>query len=151
MKSHSKPEYDEALSRRHREWGFNCPAVDLDFLMVEYNLGKPVALVEYKEHRAQRVDLRHPTYRALIELADMAGLPFILAFYWPDTWAFYVMPVNEHAVRVYKRSVGLSERRFVSSLYYIRGLVIEQAVLSKLGEVGPPADYARQPTEDLPW
>lgn len=39
---------DMELSGRHRIWGFNCPAVDLDFLMVEYNLGIAIAVVEYK-------------------------------------------------------------------------------------------------------
>ena len=56
---------DQALSDRHREWGFNCPSVDLDFLMVEYNIGLPVALVEYKNERAWMPDFRHATYRAL--------------------------------------------------------------------------------------
>jgi hypothetical protein len=39
---------DLELSKRHREWGLNCPAVDIDFLMVEYYYGKPVALIDYK-------------------------------------------------------------------------------------------------------
>ena len=42
---------DQELSARHRTWGFNCPAVDLDFLMVEYNIGKPVGLIEYKHFK----------------------------------------------------------------------------------------------------
>jgi hypothetical protein len=36
---------DEAISQRHRLWGFNCPAVDIDFLMIEYDQGKPAACV----------------------------------------------------------------------------------------------------------
>lgn len=31
---------DENLSRRHREWGFHCPAVDLGFLLIEYDTGE---------------------------------------------------------------------------------------------------------------
>ena len=38
---------DEALSKRHRDWGWDCPAIDIDFLMIEYDKGKSVALVEY--------------------------------------------------------------------------------------------------------
>ncbi len=26
---------DEKISQRHREWGYNCPAVDLDFEVVD--------------------------------------------------------------------------------------------------------------------
>ena len=80
---------DLDLSKRHRAWGFNCPAVDLDFLMVEYNLGKAVAIVEYKHFRARWPNLQHPTYRALADLADnynglAGGLPFFVVFYWPE-------------------------------------------------------------------
>jgi hypothetical protein len=32
---------------------FNCPAVDLDFVMAEHNHGLPVALIEYKERHAK--------------------------------------------------------------------------------------------------
>ena len=61
---------DARISARHRLWGFNCPSVDLDFLLVEYHLGKPVGLVEYKHYQAQEPNVIHPTYRALIDLAD---------------------------------------------------------------------------------
>src|SRR5262245_54940974 len=84
---------DAEISQRHRMWGFNCPAVDLDFLMVEYNIGKPVGLVEYKHYCAAFPNVQHATYRALAELADVAMLPFVIAFYWPAIWAFVVHPV----------------------------------------------------------
>lgn len=28
---------DERISKRHRQWGRDCPAVDIDFLMLEYD------------------------------------------------------------------------------------------------------------------
>ena len=56
---------DQAISLRHRTWGFNCPGVDFDFLMLEYSTGKPVAVVEYKHYRARMPDREHPNYRAL--------------------------------------------------------------------------------------
>jgi hypothetical protein len=31
---------DLEMSLRHKLWGFHCPAVDIDFLMVEYNRGQ---------------------------------------------------------------------------------------------------------------
>lgn len=133
MSAHERTGWrDESLSRRHRAWGFNCPAVDLDFLMVEYNLGAPVALVEYKDRRARQPDLKHPTYRAINELADLAQLPFLIAFYWPESWAFRVHPVNAIARESYEDAMLLTERRFVKSLYYLRGLKVEDRVLSTL-------------------
>lgn len=137
---------DAALSARHRLWGFNCPAVDLDFLMVEYNIGKPVGLVEYKHHRAWEPDLRHPTYRALTELANIAGLPFLLAFYWPDIWAFRVTPVNQAAQAQFTENETLTERQFVTRLYRMRALVVRETVLANLFDVMPDDALA-----DLPW
>src|SRR5678815_2099094 len=103
---------DQELSQRHRLWGFNCPAVDLDFLMVEYNMGLPVGLIEYKHHCAQAPNLRHATYRALCDLADGyrdEGLPFLIAFYWPDLWAFRITPVNPLAQKHFRSNEELSE------------------------------------------
>ena len=39
---------DEAISLRHRLWGWDCPCVDIDFLLIEFDKSLPVALVEYK-------------------------------------------------------------------------------------------------------
>ena len=50
---------DERLSERHGHWGFNCPAVDLDFVMLEYNHGKPCALVEYKHKNTSSPNIHH--------------------------------------------------------------------------------------------
>jgi hypothetical protein len=137
---------DQEISARHREWGFNCPAVDLDFLMVEYNIGKPVGLVEYKHHKAQLPNLNHPTYRALIDLADTAGLPFIIAFYWPGIWAFRVMPVNDIAKEHFGINEDFSEYDFVRLLYMLRHLTIDATVLRKLRREYPPSDE-----NDLPF
>ena len=44
---------DEELSQEHRKWGFDCPTVDIDFLMLEYDTGRASALVEYKNEHAK--------------------------------------------------------------------------------------------------
>jgi len=41
---------DLELSKRHRQWGWDCPGIDLDFLFLEYDRGKAVAIVEYSTH-----------------------------------------------------------------------------------------------------
>lgn len=129
---------DEKISARHREWGYNCPAVDLDFLVVEYNLGKPVALIEYKHEGAMMPNFNHPTYRAIRELANMSNLPFMVVFYNNESWWFRVYPQNDHSKKIYREATLLTEKRYVESLYYMRGLVIEKEVLSKLSDKLPP-------------
>jgi len=133
---------DQEISARHRVWGFNCPAVDLDFLMVEYNLGKPVGLIEYKHHQAWEPNLKHPTYRALTELAELAALPFLIAFYWPDVWAFRITPVNGLAQSHFQDGEILTERAFVTRLYRMRALVIRDAVLLQLNDELPVDPFA---------
>lgn len=129
---------DAELSARHRIWGVDCPAVDLDFLMVEYNAGLPAAILEYKHFKAQEVQQLHPTYRALTALADKAELPFLIVRYWPGIWAFRVQPINELARKIYGDGMDLTEHRFVASLYHIRGLVIKEQVLKRLNTEYPP-------------
>lgn len=119
---------DQALSERHREWGWNCPAADLDFLMVEYNVGRPVGLIEYKHYNAKMPDMAHPTYRALGELAKMAQLPFMLAFYWPDVWAFRVRPLNQLAATRFDWKFMLTEREYVSTLYEMRNMKLAETL-----------------------
>lgn len=114
-----------AISARHREWGYNCPAVDLDFVVAEYNHGKPVALIEYKERQARQPDIEHPTYRALAALANGyvdGPLPFLVAFYDATDWWFRITPVNDRAKEYYKHCLdqALTEQRFVRSLYLLR-------------------------------
>lgn len=122
---------DQALSSRHRRWGFHCPGVDLDFVLVEYALGQPAALVEYKHHESGPVDLTHPSYRALKELADRSCVPFIVARYWPEVWCFDVLPVNRVACTSVTAGL-MSERDYVGCLHQLRGRVIQDQVLRHL-------------------
>ena len=146
---------DAEVSARHREWGFNCPAVDLDFLMVEYNLGKPVGLIEYKHHCSiMPLNLKHPTYRALSELANCAQLPFLIAKYWKRNWSFRVIPVNDVAQQHYSNPEDMSEREFVQRLYRLRRLVLTNAISDNLFDEKPPPELAAVAEEywdDLPF
>ena len=132
---------DERISARHRDWGFNCPAVDLDFLMVEYNLGKPVALVEYKHHQAMMPNVKHPTYRALIDLADGYRddpLLALISFYWPEVWAFKVFPINGVAKEWFADGEGVSEYDYVTRLYRMRRFKLAKELEGKLRTELPP-------------
>jgi hypothetical protein len=131
---------DAELSKRHGYWGFNCPAVDLDFVMMEYNHGLPCALVEYKHMNARSVDVNHATYRALVALADGyvdGPLPCFVARYNPADWSFVVTPLNDRARAHYAHCRGqtLTEQRFVRSLHLLRKSVLtagDEAAISEL-------------------
>jgi type I site-specific restriction endonuclease len=115
----------EGISKKHREWGFHCPAVDLDFVLLEYNWGKPVAIVEYKEKASKKPDTQHPSYRALKDLADgyrNRGLPLFLVRYCERVWWFEVTSLNESAFQYYSEgeSHRVSQREFVRSLMKMR-------------------------------
>ena len=119
---------DHALSLRHRQWGYDCPAVDLDFPLVEYNRGEASAIVEYKFAAAGKPDLTHPSLRALAGLANAAGIPFIVALYTREPWTFQVFRGNEHANRIYREDGRiLTEREFVESLYFMRNRTLTAA------------------------
>jgi hypothetical protein len=107
--------------------------VDLDFVMLEYNHGKPAALVEYKERRAREPDTSHATYKALTALADGyadGSLPCFIAVYCADTWKFRVVPLNE-AARAHFAHVEpgewLTEQRFVTGLHLLRKQVLTRS------------------------
>lgn len=126
---------DQAISQRHRVWGVDCPGVDIDFLLVEFNRGKPVAIVEYKDIHAQPPSIGHPSYKALNALANGysdGALPFLIAFYWSDIWAFRTIPVNEAAKRHFLENEVLAELEFVSRLYRLRNFALPEDVKKKL-------------------
>jgi len=101
----------------------------LDFVAVEYNYAKPVALVEYKLHTAT-VNYSHPTYRAQNHLASNHNppLPYFIAFYWPDIWAYRVVPMNDQARSWFVKDRVYTEREYVKKLYQMRDQVIAAEV-----------------------
>jgi hypothetical protein len=113
---------DLGLSDRHRLWGWNCPAVDLDFLFLEYDNGKASAVVEYKHELAPwPVNAAHPTYQAMIDLGNRAGLPVFAVRYKSDYSRYRAVPMNSHAKRWLPETATLLESQWVSLLYKIRG------------------------------
>jgi hypothetical protein len=60
-------------------------------------VGEPAALVEYKHFRARPINPGAATVVALRRLADRAEIPFLVAWYWPGSWAFRVHPLNDLA------------------------------------------------------
>lgn len=120
---------DEALSRRHRRWGWDCPAVDLDFLFLEYDHGRASAIVEYKNEHAAPQYASHPTYQAMIDLGDRAGIPVLACRYTDDFSKWTVVPLNKNAKVMLPQRVTLDEPGWVKLLYKIRGYDVPQSVL----------------------
>jgi len=112
---------DERISLRHRQWGYDCPALDIDFLMLEYDRGRAVAVVEYKHEDAQIVRLGHPSIRAITDLADRAGVPAFVVRYADDFSWFYPTPLNDRARGICAGGQRLTEHQWVVVLYRCRG------------------------------
>lgn len=123
---------DLGLSDRHRRWGWDCPAVDLDFLFLEYDKGKAVALVEYKHERAAIQHAIHPTYQAMIDLGNRASIPVFACRYKNDYSEWIVTPLNGIARKFLSERKAMTEREWVSFLYEIRGYSVPKEVLDGL-------------------
>ena len=120
---------DEELSRWHRRLGVNCPAVDVDFLLVEYDHGKASALIEYKNEYASPQYASHPNYQALIDLGDRADLPVIVCRYKTDFSQWKVIPLNDKAKSIIPQRTTLNEIEYISLLYKIRGRECPKSVI----------------------
>ncbi|MBR1437912.1 MAG: hypothetical protein IJ587_05180 [Synergistaceae bacterium] len=112
---------DEELSLRHRDWGWDCPMVDIDFLALEYDKGHATAIVEYKNEHAKLANPKHPSYKALAELGNKAGIPVIGCRYKSDFTNWRAVPLNRVALAVLPKPRELSEAEWVRFLYGIRG------------------------------
>ena len=124
---------DEELSKRHRLYGWDCPAVDIDFLMVEYDLGKPVALVEYKNReKPQEFDYRQTNFAAIVELANRARIPAICCQYNKSFTRFWPEALNEPAKKWLPGRRTLTEKQWVQTLYAIRGRALPEDIGNQL-------------------
>lgn len=123
---------DDALSERHRRYGSNAPAVDLDFLLIEFDDCKPAALIEYKSEHAQKQYLSNPQFQVLINLGNMANLPaFFVRYAEKFTW-FEITPLNAAAKNRLQNSVRVTEKKYVKFLYWLRNREAPAEVLNNL-------------------
>lgn len=123
---------DLALSERHRRYGFDCPAVDLDFVLLEYDAGKAAAVVEFKHERAAPQYPNQPSFRALADLGNRAVLPVLACRYESDFSWWKVVPLNEVAKKFVPDRVTMTEREWVSLLYRLRGRDAPDSVLNNI-------------------
>ena len=127
---------DGILSAKHRRWGYNVPAVDIDFLL-EYDNRKAVALIEYR-HVNGTVSRSSANIQAQIDLADRARIPFFVVQYryanddgtlWKehtvdDEAFFHIITINAYAEQLWFTQdvdTWLTEDEYVKWLHEIRG------------------------------
>ena len=122
---------DLRFSERHRLWGWDCPAVDIDFLMLQYDRAVPTALVEYKHAGAKKQDRHHPSYRALCALGNSAHLP-VFAVRYDDVLGYYIFTLNalngiaRTAMNDQTQVPGISELEYVEFLYKLENRTLDK-------------------------
>lgn len=124
---------DEALSERHRLWGYDCPAVDVDFLLVEYDRKEPCAIVDYKHEKLSEWH-RNASSTAISRLATKAGIPAFVCAYADDFSWLWPIPLNELAEHWISEQNGerLSEQEWVALLYQMRERTIPESISTSL-------------------
>lgn len=145
---------DAALSFRHGLWGYNCPATDLDFVLIENDTGKVVALIEYKHHYAifnsiiiniikklqqtdfeiTSEDLKYgSSYIAISRLGTEADKPVFIVKYHKDFDKFLIIPFNNIGsifLRDFKNTKQklITEKEYVTFLYKLRNRSVDKDV-----------------------
>ena len=131
---------DGDLSQHHRDfWGIDCPAVDIDFLVIEYDRCEPKALVEYKNEYAPPIDTeKSPSVKAIRRLADAAGIPVFIVRYASDFMQWKVRALNEPAAAYLPDGSNcdsqMDEIGWVTVLYAVRGREVPDDVRGKIEE-----------------
>lgn len=121
---------DLRLNDRHRSWGFDCPALDID-CFIEYDNGEPAALIEYK-HEGAGEQTSDASYKALWFTAERADLPLFVVWYTGDFSRWTVYPVGIVAQKFLSGKTVMGERAYVAFLYLLRGREAPAEVLERL-------------------
>ena len=111
------------------------PAIDLDFLLLEYDRGRPSALIEYKGEHAPAQFPTHPSYMALCHLGDRADVPVFAVRYAQDFSWWKVTALSHRAKRMMPLRQRMTERQFVTWLYNIRGVQPPEEIFQSLDQV----------------
>ena len=130
---------DEALSLRHREYGQNLPAVDIDFMLIEYDHAEPKALAEFKHEHAQPVNVsKNPSIAAMAKLANNADIPAFLVRYADDFSWWKVLALNDRASSYLTNNPQImDEAEWVSILYAVRGKQMPEAERNRIYALPP--------------
>lgn len=125
---------DIDFSVRHKTWGFGCPTVDIDLLIIEYDHSEPKAIIEYKNEYAHFVDFNNSNYRAIASLCKKAGIPFFNCKYATDYSWFDVIPLNPMGREILPIPGVMTEIEFVTFLYGLRGSAVPESVKETIND-----------------
>lgn len=126
---------DQKLSQRHREWGWNTPFADVDFVCVEYDMKKVMGLFDYKRETAPwPPDEQDASLLALADLADRGRVPFFIVRYGRDIDWFEArcFSYQAHSAWASYHKRRMSELEWVTFLYKLRARSVPPAIAAKL-------------------
>jgi len=109
--------------------------IDVDLLAVEYDRGKAVALVEYKNENAPVQSSSHPSYQALLDLGRRASIPVFACRYASDFSVWRVTPLNDWASARIAEPTMMSEVEYVTFLYRLRGRELPDGIFGADGNI----------------
>ena len=118
------------ISHRLRRWGLYKNESDIGFLTFEHECGRMFGVIEYKKEDAPIQYASHPTYCAIIDLGNRAGLPVIVCRYSGDYSRYAAVPLNAEARKIIPNRTEYDELGWVKELYRIRGREVPEEVLS---------------------
>ena len=132
---------DKGISERHRMWGVECQATDIDFLLLEYysnyDIVRPAAFIEYKNAHAQERNSNGVQYKAICAVSNSANLPFFIVVYTSDFKNYRVIPMNKWARVCLDNERTMTEADYVSFLYRLRRLNVPPNILAKIATPKP--------------
>jgi hypothetical protein len=119
---------DLAFSNRHRQYGWDLPCLDIDHLMIEYDNGQPLGLIEYKHEFSKEEEFNNRSYQALKILGLKAGIPVFGCKYSKDFSEYEVFPLTEKAKEWFPCRIKITEQEWVEFLYRLRGREIPKGL-----------------------
>jgi hypothetical protein len=123
--------------------------VDIDFLVTDYDHGKPVAIIEYKHELADEKNTHDMSYRALKALANASKIPCFVCRYSAGLDLFKPQSLNGFAKDHMLDGKTMTEEEWVGFLYELRGREVPPAVLAEIRKRENAAGTVnRTPTQD---
>lgn len=128
---------DGLLAVRHAHWGHDFPVAGMKFPTIEYDRGKPVAVISY-QRRGDGLPTGHDAVAAHDAFAhlfrpDGLPLPSFTALYDTRNWAYRLFAHNDTARSLFEGThwTSMTEVQFADLLYRLRGRI--RPDLSQLG------------------
>jgi hypothetical protein len=129
---------DRDLSLRHREWGYDAPFADFDWVCVEYDMHKVMGLFDYKNETAEwppdQDRGKKATLDALRDMADKGHVPFFVVRYKrPFSWFEpYCWSNVAHMGWSSYHGRRMSEFDYVTFVYKLRARTVPSEIASRL-------------------